>query len=290
MNPQGTKLCVAGHDVGLRGDRVHARPSRTRIAVQGKKPYWSTNSGDGRYCFISFSGDDRVSVVSYAQEKEIASIPVGDHPQRMRVGRIRCDYLGPRVDCTPPAGLAARGSSAPGAAAGSRSGSPSRPRLRIVVARLGRAVAARVVRRQARRGSTASGSGGCAAGAATASRSPRPTRRATPRRARSSASASASGEAGEPTPRPALTRSRPIQSTLTAVATICSRGTSGWSLHQIASPARPGSHHLGRHLVGLGVVGRRVRRPAPRSHRGRCWPARAPRGGSPRSPGRRSSR
>ena len=43
-----------------------------------------------------------MSVVSYAKEKEVASIPVGDHPQRMRVGRIRCDYLGPLVDCVAP--------------------------------------------------------------------------------------------------------------------------------------------------------------------------------------------
>jgi hypothetical protein len=43
-----------------------------------------------------------VAVISYAKEKEVARIPVGDHPQRMRMGVIRCAYLGPRVDCTAP--------------------------------------------------------------------------------------------------------------------------------------------------------------------------------------------
>jgi len=41
-------------------------------------------------------------VVSYASEKEIARVPVGDHPQRMRMGTMRCDYLGPAVDCDAP--------------------------------------------------------------------------------------------------------------------------------------------------------------------------------------------
>ena len=61
--------------------------------MRGKKPYWVTNNGDGRYCFVSLSGDDRVAVISYADEKEIASIPVGDHPQRMRMGKMRCADL-----------------------------------------------------------------------------------------------------------------------------------------------------------------------------------------------------
>jgi hypothetical protein len=38
---------------------------------------------------------------------------------------------------------------------------------------------------------------------------------------------------------PSPIRSKPVQTTLTAARTTCSRGTSGWSLHQIASPASP---------------------------------------------------
>ena len=92
MNPEGTKLCVAGtmSDYAAIVDRDDFE---TTIASNGLKPYWSTNSGDGKLCFVSYSGDDRVAVVSYASEKEIASIPVGDHPQRMRVGRVRAAAL-----------------------------------------------------------------------------------------------------------------------------------------------------------------------------------------------------
>ena len=64
MNPEGTKLCAAGtmSDYAAVVDR---QTFRHRIAARGKKPYWSTNSGDGKLCFVSFSGDDAVSVISY---------------------------------------------------------------------------------------------------------------------------------------------------------------------------------------------------------------------------------
>jgi YVTN family beta-propeller protein len=92
MNPKGTQLCVAG----TMSDYA-AIVSRSTFAYQlvpvGQKPYWSATSADGRYCFVSVSGDDRVSVISYATGREVARIPVGDHPQRMRTGRIRRSYL-----------------------------------------------------------------------------------------------------------------------------------------------------------------------------------------------------
>ncbi|MDP9384111.1 MAG: hypothetical protein M3P50_02560, partial [Actinomycetota bacterium] len=102
MNPEGTKLCVAGtmSDYGAIVDRVSFRHT---IASQGTKPYWSTNAGDGKHCFISYSGDDAVSVVSYETEKEVARIPVGNHPQRMRMGRILEEALGTAPAPGPPA-------------------------------------------------------------------------------------------------------------------------------------------------------------------------------------------
>jgi DNA-binding beta-propeller fold protein YncE len=110
MSPDGSELCVAG-TMSDYAAIVRRDDFRVTIAAYGKKPYWATNSGDGRYCFVSFSGDDRVGVVSYAQDREIASFQVGDHPQRMRMGRLRADL-------------------APGAAA-----STARPRLVVRVAR-----------------------------------------------------------------------------------------------------------------------------------------------------------
>jgi DNA-binding beta-propeller fold protein YncE len=93
MNPAGTKLCVAG-TMSDYAAIVSRQSFAYRIAANGTKPYWSTNSAGGRYCFVSFSGDDAVSVISYRKEKEIARIPVGDHPQRMRTGKVRAGLVG----------------------------------------------------------------------------------------------------------------------------------------------------------------------------------------------------
>jgi DNA-binding beta-propeller fold protein YncE len=99
MNPQGTKLCAAGtmddYAAVVRRDTF----AYTTIPV-GDKPYWSTNSADGKYCFVSVSGDDKVAVISYSQEKEVAEIVVGDHPQRMRMGKLRYGVLGTKRPST----------------------------------------------------------------------------------------------------------------------------------------------------------------------------------------------
>jgi YVTN family beta-propeller protein len=93
MNPEGTKLCAAGtmSDYAAIVDRNSF--DHTIVNV-GPKPYWSTNSGDGQYCFVSVSGDDAVSVISYETEQEIARVAVGDHPQRMRMGKVQAGLLG----------------------------------------------------------------------------------------------------------------------------------------------------------------------------------------------------
>ena len=97
MNDAGTKLCAAGTMSDYAA--IVSRDSFAyKIVHVGDKPYWSTNNADGRLCFVSVSGEDRVAVISYAAGIEIASIPVGDHPQRMRMGAYRSDLLpGDRV-------------------------------------------------------------------------------------------------------------------------------------------------------------------------------------------------
>jgi DNA-binding beta-propeller fold protein YncE len=93
INPQGTKLCAAG-TMSDYAAIVHRDDFSYKLAAAGDKPYWATNSGDGRYCFVSFSGNDLVAAISYGSEKEVARIPVGDHPQRMRMGKLRYGSLG----------------------------------------------------------------------------------------------------------------------------------------------------------------------------------------------------
>ena len=93
INNAGTKFCVAGtmSDYAAIVRRRTLRPQA--IVPVGPKPYWSTSSRDGRYCFVSVSEADRVSVISWRTAKEVARIPVGDHPQRMRAGTVRAKLL-----------------------------------------------------------------------------------------------------------------------------------------------------------------------------------------------------
>jgi YVTN family beta-propeller protein len=73
---------------------VHRDDFSYKLSSLGTKPYWSTNSGDGRYCFVSYSGDDAIAAIDYSTEKEVARVKVGDHPQRMRMGVVKIGSLG----------------------------------------------------------------------------------------------------------------------------------------------------------------------------------------------------
>lgn len=93
MNPQGTKLCVAGTMSGYAAIVTRSPLKLQRTIAVGRVPYWSASSADGRYCFVSVAGDDRVSVISFEKAREVARIKTGDHPQRMRLGLIRRSYV-----------------------------------------------------------------------------------------------------------------------------------------------------------------------------------------------------
>jgi DNA-binding beta-propeller fold protein YncE len=94
MSPDGAKLCVAGtmDDYATVVDRATLQPGPL---VTASKPYWATVSGDGKDCVISESGADRVSAISFATGQRVATVPVGDHPQRVRVGHVVTGWTPP---------------------------------------------------------------------------------------------------------------------------------------------------------------------------------------------------
>jgi hypothetical protein len=93
MNPKGTKLCVAGTMSGYSAV-VRTKPFELQRTTHiGHVPYWSMPTIDGKHCFVSVAGDDRVAVISFKTGREVASIKVGNHPQRMRTGVIKARYL-----------------------------------------------------------------------------------------------------------------------------------------------------------------------------------------------------
>jgi DNA-binding beta-propeller fold protein YncE len=88
MNHRGTRLCVAG-TMSDYATVVDARSFRRgRLLRGGLKPYWVTPSWDGRYCYISWSGSDKVSKISYRTGRIVDSVAVGYHPQRVRTGYV----------------------------------------------------------------------------------------------------------------------------------------------------------------------------------------------------------
>jgi DNA-binding beta-propeller fold protein YncE len=100
MNEAGTKLCVAG----TMSDYA-AIVSRATFAYKLfpgiAKSYWSTNGLDDT-CWVSSSGGDYVAVLDYRTEREVARIPVGDQPQRVRLGAVNRAVL---AGLPPPPGV-----------------------------------------------------------------------------------------------------------------------------------------------------------------------------------------
>ncbi|MCF1593755.1 YncE family protein [Streptomyces muensis] len=94
MSPDGSKLCVAGTM-----DDYATVVNRTTLQegplVTASKPYWATVSGDGKSCVVSESGTDQVTAIDFATGRKQVSVPVGDHPQRVRLGHVEAGWTSP---------------------------------------------------------------------------------------------------------------------------------------------------------------------------------------------------
>ncbi|MEJ7794521.1 MAG: serine/threonine protein kinase [Nocardioides sp.] len=103
MNPRGTDICVAG----TMSDYATVVDAKTfergkLLKKEDGKPYWVTPSYDGRYCYISWSGTDEVSRISYRTGRIDETVTVGDHPQRIRNGFVLRGLVSDLPDYTPP--------------------------------------------------------------------------------------------------------------------------------------------------------------------------------------------
>lgn len=102
MSPDGDALCVAGtmDDYAVVVDPRTGERKPLQRTPDGK-PYWVTQSAGGRYCYISWSGTDEVSRISYDTGRVVTTVPVGDHPQRIRNGFVDRSLVAGLPDHTP---------------------------------------------------------------------------------------------------------------------------------------------------------------------------------------------
>ncbi|WP_055617615.1 YncE family protein [Streptomyces phaeochromogenes] len=97
MKPDGTKICVAGtmDDYATVVDRATLQEGPL---VTASKPYWATVSGDGKSCVVSESGADQVTAIDFTTGRKTVSVPVGDHPQRVRLAHVPANWTGTTAD------------------------------------------------------------------------------------------------------------------------------------------------------------------------------------------------
>ena len=92
LNASGDTLCVAGtmDDYAALVDVATMQYilfDRTTTGNSYGKPYWTTE-GPNNTCWISLSAADAVAVLDTRMKEELAFLPVGNHPQRVRLGQV----------------------------------------------------------------------------------------------------------------------------------------------------------------------------------------------------------
>ena len=92
MDEAGKTLCAAGtmDDYAAMVDRKTGNATFFDTQTTGHdyaKPYWSTE-GLNNTCWVSLSESDSLAVLDFRTKKELAYLPVGNHPQRVRHGLI----------------------------------------------------------------------------------------------------------------------------------------------------------------------------------------------------------
>ena len=93
MDPTGKHICVAGTMSDYATVVSYPSMKRSPLIKGGLKPYWVTQSWNGKHCYISWSGSDTVSKISYKTAKIVKTTEVGYHPQRVRNGFIQTSYV-----------------------------------------------------------------------------------------------------------------------------------------------------------------------------------------------------
>jgi DNA-binding beta-propeller fold protein YncE len=68
---------------------------RTTFVNDSRHHGLSMNPAGTKLCVISEAGADRVTAIDFATGQKLVSVPVGDHPQRVRIGHVPDGWTGP---------------------------------------------------------------------------------------------------------------------------------------------------------------------------------------------------
>jgi hypothetical protein len=88
MTRDGSTLCAAGRAsdyVALVSTRT-LKP--TAVVDVGDAPSWALSGPGDRHCFAANTGDGTLSVVSYAEGREVARVKVGQGPKHLELGSV----------------------------------------------------------------------------------------------------------------------------------------------------------------------------------------------------------
>jgi YVTN family beta-propeller protein len=93
MSPDERTLCAAGRA----SDYVALLATDTlepqAVVDVDDAPGWAANGPDGTHCFVPNTRADTLSVISYAQRREVARIRVGDGPKQIEAARLPDDVI-----------------------------------------------------------------------------------------------------------------------------------------------------------------------------------------------------
>ena len=93
MTADESTLCAAGRASDYVALVATATLQPIAVVDAGDKPSWAVSGPGDRHCFVANTGDGTVSVVSYAERREVARVPVGKGPKHLELGDVPVSAL-----------------------------------------------------------------------------------------------------------------------------------------------------------------------------------------------------
>jgi YVTN family beta-propeller protein len=107
LTPDESTLCLAGRASDYVALVATSTLAPLAIIDVDDAPGWAAIAPDGRHCFVANTRADTLSVVSLAERREVARIPLGDGPKQIEPARLPDDVACGARGCEPELRLVA---------------------------------------------------------------------------------------------------------------------------------------------------------------------------------------